>query len=149
MRSTLPRAGAAATTLLLALGLAACSGGADDAEAQAFCDSFDALEDLTTELGEVDYSDPEAATSSLEQITAEIESIEAPEEIADDYAVVSSAFRTFTDTASEALADPENVDQQAMSEATAAMGGEEFTAATTALNDYTNEHCAGASPTSE
>ncbi|WP_402466701.1 hypothetical protein [Isoptericola aurantiacus] len=139
MRTHLHRSAAAASTVLLTLGLAACSG--DDESAQAFCDSVGSLESLTTELGAIDPSDPDAATESLEQVISEIEAIEPPEEIAESFEVVSTAFVGYADAATEALADMENADTDALTEAQEAMSSEEFSSASADLDQYTTENC--------
>lgn len=140
MRNHFSRTTALAAAGVLTLSLAACGG--SDESAQAFCDSFSSMDELTTDLQQnVDPSDPEAAVASLEELATEVESIEAPEEIADSYEVVSSAFRSFTDTVSEALADPENADPAVLTEATGEFTSEEFTAAATEVETYTTENC--------
>ncbi len=139
MRTHLSRTTALAAAGVLTLSLAAC-GGSDEA-AQAFCDSFTSVEDLSADLQSVDLSDPDAAAASLEELTTEIESIEAPEEIADSYAVVSSAFRSFSDTISGALDDPANADPSVLTEATNSFTSEEFSNATDELDEYSTANC--------
>ncbi|WP_277209799.1 hypothetical protein [Isoptericola croceus] len=140
MRNHLSRSTALATAGVLTLSLAACGG--SDESAQAFCDSFSSVDELTTELQtSIDPSDPDAAIASLEEVTTQVESIEAPEEISDSYAVVSSTIRNFTDTASEALSDLENADQAALTEAMAGFSSEEFNGAIAELDEYTTENC--------
>ncbi|WP_407316992.1 hypothetical protein UQW22_10835 [Isoptericola halotolerans] len=139
MRTNLSRTTALAAAGVLTLSLTACGG--SDESAQAFCDSFSSMDELTTDLQNVDPSDPEAAVASLEELATEVESVEAPEEIADSYAVITSAFRTFTDTASEALSDIENADPTALTEAMGEFSSEEFTTANAEINEYTSENC--------
>ncbi|GAA1990678.1 hypothetical protein GCM10009718_30500 [Isoptericola halotolerans] len=139
MRNHLSRTTALAAAGVLTLSLAACGG--SDESAQAFCDSFGSMDELTADLQNVDPNDPDAAVASLEQLTAEVESIEAPAEISDSYAVITSAFRTFSDAATETLSDLENADPTALTEAMGAFTDEEFTAASTELEEYTAENC--------
>jgi nitrate/TMAO reductase-like tetraheme cytochrome c subunit len=140
MRNHLSRTTALAAAGVLTLSLSACGG--SDESAQAFCDSFSSMDELTTDLQQnVDPSDPESAVATLEELTVEVESIEAPDEIADAYQVVSSAFRSFTDTMTEALSDPENADPAVLSEATSAFSSEEFSEANAEIEAYATENC--------
>ncbi|MCK0118270.1 hypothetical protein BCE75_109156 [Isoptericola sp. CG 20/1183] len=139
MRSPLSRTTALAAAGVLTLSLAACGG--SDESAQAFCDSFTSVDDLTSDLQGIDPSDPDAAIATLEDLTAQVEAIEAPEEVADSYAVVTSAFRSFTDTVSAALADPENADPAALTEATGSFTSEEFSGAIAELDEFSAANC--------
>lgn len=140
MRNHLSRTTALAAAGVLTVSLAACGG--SDESAQAFCDSFSSVDELTTELQtSIDPNDPDAAIASFEELTTQVESIEAPEEVADSYAVVTSTFRHFTDTASEALSDLENADQAALTEAMDKFSSEEFSGAVADLDEYTTSNC--------
>lgn len=139
MRTHVSRTTALAAAGVLTLSLAACGG--SDESAQAFCDSFTSVEDMSADLQSVDLSDPDAAAASLEELTTEIESIEAPEEIADSYTVVSSAFRSFSDTVADALDDPANADPSVLTEATNSFTSEDFSNATAELDEYSAANC--------
>ena len=112
MRRTL--IGLAAAGLLVAIGCSdSDSGGGDNAggdsggsEAEGFCADFQELDDRFSE-------DPEAA-ADMEQVLGALESLDPPEEIAEDFDLVVEVARESADVDPE---DPEAMEElQALSE---------------------------------
>ena len=70
---------------------AAASGGSDDPEVQAFCDQAETV--LTQVSTSLSTTDPAAVAPALEQAVADLEQLQAPEEIRTDW---ESATQLFT-----------------------------------------------------
>jgi len=171
-RLTMTRATAVAAAALLSLGLAACSGSGDSgsgsgegtpaAEEQApeestaeeeapadeaaggdVCGAVQALTEASSAMGDVDPSDLQPTVDKLEELTTTLEGVgEPPAEIADDWATLTTSFRTATDGLGAAAENP--TDAEAMTklqDAMSAMTGSEFQEAATAVGTYAGTNC--------
>jgi hypothetical protein len=139
MRNHLLRGGALLSAAALTFTLAACSG--DDESTAAFCDTFASLEAHTGDMGSIMSGEPDAAVEKLESISAELDAVEPPAEIEESFGVFADAFRGMAEVMGDALTDPANADQEALTEATERMTNEEFGQATTELDAFTQENC--------
>ncbi|WP_454050773.1 hypothetical protein [Cellulomonas sp. Marseille-Q8402] len=122
----------------LVVPLAACSGGGDDV--QAFCDQGEdaiAEVDAAGSLG----SDPEAFAQAISDAREGFESVEAPAEIEDDWAVFT---RTFGDL-DDALQDIDATDQEAftaaLQEFAETADSEDLSTAGDNLSTFITENC--------
>lgn len=122
----------------LVVPLAACSGGGDDV--QAFCDQGEdaiAEVDAAGSLG----TDPEAFAQAIADAREGFESIDAPAEIEDDWAVFTSTFGDLDD----ALQDIDPTDQEAftaaLQEFSETADSEDLSTAGDNLSTYISENC--------
>lgn len=128
-------AGAGATVLLFAL-LAGCS---SDASIDEFCTEGKAITEGTA-LDDVDYTDSEAVSKAAEEMISQIKSLKAPDEIADDWAVVTDAMDQYLtaikdiDVTSDTAADD-------ISAVTELMSSEKVTTASENVEAFTTENC--------
>lgn len=181
MRNRLTTTTAAlATTALLTLGLAACSGSGDDAASDAspsasaatsdgspsadetattgtdepgaeetsaagtaggICGAQAVLTELQTDMAAADPSDPSAAAAQLEEHTAELEAMEPPAEVAEDWGVLTSGFRSLTDAMAAVAADPAAADPNQLTDTLSLVTNEDFQRATQSVFTYTATNC--------
>ncbi|MFE6968780.1 hypothetical protein [Isoptericola sp. NPDC057653] len=165
-RQTMTRASAIAASALIALGLAACSGsgdgdtgstdgGATAAEEQEtpqeeaaaggddVCSAVEALTDASSAMSDVDPSDLQPTVDKLEELTTTLEGVsEPPAEIADDWATLTTSFRTATDGIGAAAKNPTDADSMTkLQDAMTAMTGSEFTDAAQSVGTYAGTNC--------
>lgn len=132
------RAWAGLAVAALVVPLAACSGGDDDV--QAFCDQGEeaiAEVDAAGSLG----SDPEAFAQAIADAREGFESVEAPAEIEEDWAVFTSTFGDLDD----ALQDIDATDQEAftaaLQEFAETANSDDLATAGDNLSTYISENC--------
>lgn len=135
--STRRRALAGLALAALVVPLAACSGGDD---VQAFCDQGEdaiAEVDAAGSLG----SDPEAFAQAISDAREGFESIDAPADIEDDWAVFTSMFGDLDD----ALQDIDPADQEAftaaLQEFSETASSEDLSTAGDNLSTFITENC--------
>lgn len=123
----------------LVVPLAACSGGGED-DVQAFCDQGEeaiAEVDAAGSLG----SDPEAFAQAIADAREGFESVSAPAEIEDDWAVFTSTFGDLDD----ALQDIDATDQEAFTAAlqdfAETADSDDLSTAGDNLSTYISENC--------
>ncbi|WP_166845066.1 hypothetical protein [Isoptericola sp. BMS4] len=167
IRQTMTRAAAVSASALLVVGLAACGGGSDDsstdtgdaasrteeqtegegegdsqASAGDICEATDVLTEMSSTMADVDPNDLQATLDQLEELTATVEGVEAPAEVADDWGTMATSLRGVTDSLQGAVDDP--TDTEAMtkvSEAMSSLSDESFQEAGQAVSTYTAENC--------
>lgn len=128
-------AGAGTTVLLLAL-IAGCS---SDASIEEFCTEGKAITEGTA-LDDIDYTDSEAVSKAAEEMIGQIKSLKAPDEIADDWAVVTDAMDQYLtaikdiDVTSDTAADD-------IAAVTELMSSEKVTTASENVETFTAENC--------
>ncbi len=122
----------------LALGLTGCSG--DDDTSAGFCSQAEeafARVDATGALGD----DPEAFARAVAEQREGFESIEAPPEIADDWATFTAVFAQLDD----ALQDVDTTDQEAVAAALAEFSesaeAQDLSDASDRIGTYLTESC--------
>ena len=118
--------------------LAACSGGGDDV--QAFCDQGEeaiAEVDAAGSLG----SDPEAFAQAIADAREGFESVEAPSEIEDDWAVFTSTFGDLDDALQEIDATDQEAFTAALQEFAETANSEDLSTAGDNLSSYISENC--------
>lgn len=129
-------AGAGAAVLLAAL-VTGCS--SDDASIEEFCAQGEALTESTA-LDDVDFTDSEAVDKAADEMISQLKSLDAPKEIADDWAVVTDAMDQYLtavkdiDPTSETAAD----DLMAVTDL---MSSDEVTTASDNVDAFTTENC--------
>ncbi|MFC8921200.1 hypothetical protein [Cellulosimicrobium sp. NPDC057127] len=113
-----------------------------DGETADVCAATESLESLSTEMTNIDQNDPQAAIDTFEELTATLEGVEPPAEIADDWSTMATSFRTVTDGLSGALADPSSPEAMTkVSEAMSAMSDASFQEAAQNVGAYTTANC--------
>ncbi|MCA5892166.1 hypothetical protein LEP48_02230 [Isoptericola sp. NEAU-Y5] len=146
---TATRTAALATSVVLALGLAACGGSDDDQGAEAatteqsapaeetpaeeeapaegtdvagddVCGASQVLTEASSTMSAIDPSEPEAAVAQLEELTGTLEAVDnPPAEIADDWNTLATSFRAVTDGLGEVVENP--TDPESMTKVSDAM----------------------------
>ena len=113
-----------------------------EGDATDICAASTAIQQIGTELSSIDQSDPQAGLDKLDELTATLEAVEPPAEIAADWTTVATTFRSVTDGLSTALADPTAPDAMTkVSEAMTAMTDESFQTSGEAIGTYTAANC--------
>lgn len=124
--------------------LVGCGGGGDT---EAYCDGM--------KEAESDFSGDSANAENFQEMADRFQDLadEAPDEVADDWDKLLEALNGFTDTLDDAgvsvedLSDPEKAQDidpetlQELSEASEAMGAEEYTEASDNITEHANEEC--------
>jgi hypothetical protein len=106
------------------------------------CDASAAFGEMSSELGALDPNDAQESLDTLEQLTTTLEGVEPPAEIADDWGVMATAFRSFSEGLSIALADPSAPDAMTrVTDAMSAMTDESFLQAGQNVDAYTTANC--------
>ena len=87
--------------------LGACGASEDDQRKAAFCEDVPTLmQEVTADLEEVP-SDPETATQALDDAVAKIEEVQPPEDVADEWSRLRTAWSDMRDLIGRAdLTDP-------------------------------------------
>ena len=135
-----------AATVLGAGLLTGCGGGTD-----AYCDTLEDTQKNFEDFEAADFSDFDEFTDRVDELADE-----APDEVKDDWKVLSEAFNAFVDALDEAGLEPgdleglasgeipEGVDMEALTEAMTeaqALGGEDFEKATDAIEKHAKDEC--------
>jgi hypothetical protein len=151
VRSHLTRTSALACAVALSLGLAACSGSGSESDPDAsataggpaaFCALTAELDEAGAARTDVDPNNPKEFAATLEDLTARIETVDAPAEVADAVDTVSAGLRSYTDGLSEVLADPKSEDAMTrFTEAMEAITNQEYSDALTEITEYTRANC--------
>ncbi|WP_216093483.1 hypothetical protein [Cellulosimicrobium cellulans] len=106
------------------------------------CAASATLEEMSSEMGNIDPNNPQAGLDTLEQLTSTLEGVEPPAEIAGDWSTMATTFRSVTDGLSSALADPTAPDAMTkVSDAMSAMTEESFQQAGQNVTAYTATNC--------
>ena len=106
------------------------------------CAASATLEEMSSEMGNIDPNNPQEGLDTLEQLTTTLEAVEAPDEIAGDWSTMATTFRSVTDGLSSALADPAAPDAMTkVSDAMSAMTEESFQQAGQNVSMYTATNC--------
>ena len=126
----------ASTAVLLAALVTGCSSGASIEE---FCAQNDAL-DNSSPLDDVDFDDSEAVNKAADEMISQIKSIDAPDEIADDWDTVTDAMEDYLAATKNAALNPETAadDMQAASDL---LNSEEVNTAGDNVEAFTKENC--------
>lgn len=123
-----------------ALVLAGCGGGGDDDDVQAFCDRADEAQALGAGLAApLQSGDLGSAKQAIDEAAAKLDDVagEAPDEISDDFDVVSEYVNTLNDSIQDAKS-PEDLLQ--LSEDVQA-NADEVTEAGNNVEAYISENC--------
>jgi len=107
------------------------------------CSAFDSLTSASSALSSADPTDLQPTLDQLEELTGTLEGVSSPPaEIADDWGVLATSFRSVTDGLGEAAADPTAADAMTkVSDAMSTMTGHEFQDAAQAVGTYAGTHC--------
>lgn len=142
------------TAPALALGLTACTGSeapaetggsaeaTGDAAPVTLCDARTQLDELTSQLNELNPTQLDEARASLEELTTTLENVDPPAEVADSVETVRTQLAALGDAVNRAVENP--LDADAVQEASAAiqsMSEQTFTDATNKLQEYTDANC--------
>jgi hypothetical protein len=106
------------------------------------CAATATLEEVSSEMGNIDPNNPQQGLDTLEQLTTTLEDVEPPAEIAGDWSTMATTFRSVTDGLSSALADPTAPEAMTkVSDAMSAMTEESFQQAGQNVSTYTATNC--------
>jgi hypothetical protein len=107
------------------------------------CTAFESLTSASSALSSADPTDLQPTLDQLEELTGTLEGVsEPPAEIADDWATLTTSFRSVTDGLSEAAEDPTATDAMTkVNDAMSTMTGQEFQDAAQAVGTYAGTNC--------
>lgn len=106
------------------------------------CAATATLEEMSSQMTNIDPNNPQEGLDTLEQLTATLEGVEPPAEIAGDWSTMATTFRSVTDGLSSALADPTAPEAMTkVSDAMSAMTEESFQQAGQNVSTYTATNC--------
>lgn len=128
-------AGAGTAALLLTL-VAGCS---SDASIEEFCTDSKAITEADA-LENVDTSDPAAVDKAVDEMLDQLKALDAPDEIADDWGVVTDAMDKYL-TAVKDVDITSDTASEDMIEITEYLTSEKVTTANENVDAFTKENC--------